>query len=62
MAPADVRRLLDDGEGLGRRLGRSGLIALEDAGIGNTTMAAALTASLVGPLPTPTVVGRAAPL
>lgn len=59
MTPADVRRLLADGETLGRDLGGSGLVALGEIGIGNTTVAAALAGSLLR-LPAAEVVGRGA--
>jgi len=59
MTPEDVRRLLADGEELGRDLGGSGLVALGEIGIGNTTVAAALAGSLLR-LPAAEVVGRGA--
>jgi nicotinate-nucleotide--dimethylbenzimidazole phosphoribosyltransferase len=54
-----VRRLLADGESLGARLAVHGLVALGEVGVGNTTVAAALAASLLG-LPAGEVVGRGA--
>jgi nicotinate-nucleotide--dimethylbenzimidazole phosphoribosyltransferase len=52
----DVERLLARGEDVGRRLGAAGLVALGEVGIGNTTVAAALAASLLG-LPAAEVAG-----
>jgi nicotinate-nucleotide--dimethylbenzimidazole phosphoribosyltransferase len=52
----DVERLLAQGEDVGRRLGAAGLVALGEVGIGNTTVAAALAASLLG-LPAAEVAG-----
>jgi nicotinate-nucleotide--dimethylbenzimidazole phosphoribosyltransferase len=43
-----ANRLIDHGERLGVRAGRTGLIALGEAGIGNTTAAAALAAAVLG--------------
>jgi nicotinate-nucleotide--dimethylbenzimidazole phosphoribosyltransferase len=43
----DVGRLLAEGEALGRRLGAGGLVCLGEVGIGNTTVAAALSAALL---------------
>ncbi|HEX3493596.1 MAG TPA: nicotinate-nucleotide--dimethylbenzimidazole phosphoribosyltransferase, partial [Streptosporangiaceae bacterium] len=48
LTPADVTALLAAGERTGRRLARSGPVALGEVGIGNTTVAAALTAALLG--------------
>ena len=44
----DVDRLIDQGHGLGRRLAGHGLICLGEVGIGNTTVAAALSCALLG--------------
>jgi len=41
-------QLLGQGEKLGAQLGRAGLVALGEVGIGNTTVAAALTAAVLG--------------
>ncbi|SDO69222.1 cob(II)yrinic acid a,c-diamide reductase [Nakamurella panacisegetis] len=46
--PLDVRRLIDLGRGVGEEATRSGAVALGEVGIGNTTVAAALTAVLLG--------------
>jgi len=43
-----VRQLLAQGEQIGAALSASGLVALGEVGIGNTTVAAALTASVLG--------------
>lgn len=59
MTTADVQRLLADGATLGARLGKVGLVAVGEIGIGNTTVAAALAASLLR-LPAAQVVGRGA--
>lgn len=45
---ASVTGLLDRGEDLGGRLARAGLVVLGEVGIGNTTVAAALAAGLLG--------------
>jgi nicotinate-nucleotide--dimethylbenzimidazole phosphoribosyltransferase len=48
LSEADVRRLLDAGVALGRRAAESGgPVALGEVGIGNTTIAAALTAAVL---------------
>jgi nicotinate-nucleotide--dimethylbenzimidazole phosphoribosyltransferase len=47
MTIAQVQALLADGEAHGSRLTRAGLVALGEVGIGNTTVAAALTASVL---------------
>ena len=44
----EVERLLDQGRDLGATAGRDGLVALGEMGIGNTTVAAALAAALLG--------------
>jgi nicotinate-nucleotide--dimethylbenzimidazole phosphoribosyltransferase len=44
----DVDRLIEDGQTLGRRLADRGLVCLGEVGIGNTTVAAALTCALLG--------------
>jgi nicotinate-nucleotide--dimethylbenzimidazole phosphoribosyltransferase len=43
----DVSRLIENGRSLGRRLADQGLICLGEVGIGNTTVAAALTCVLL---------------
>jgi nicotinate-nucleotide--dimethylbenzimidazole phosphoribosyltransferase len=43
-----VARLLARGEELGSRVGRAGLVVLGEVGIGNTTVAAALAAGVLG--------------
>lgn len=43
-----VQRLLEEGTDIGRTAGRRGLVALGEVGIGNTTVAAALAAALLG--------------
>lgn len=48
MSVADVRMLLARGRELGRTAGERGVVALGEVGVGNTTVAAALTASLLG--------------
>jgi nicotinate-nucleotide--dimethylbenzimidazole phosphoribosyltransferase len=45
--PDDVRALLADGEARGARLAERGLVCLGEVGIGNTTVAAALTSVLL---------------
>ncbi len=45
---ADSERLLGQGEDLGAELGRAGLVALGEVGVGNTTVAAALAAGVLG--------------
>lgn len=42
-----VAQLLDDGRRIGAEAGRAGLVALGEVGVGNTTVAAALAASLL---------------
>jgi nicotinate-nucleotide--dimethylbenzimidazole phosphoribosyltransferase len=44
----DVRSLVEQGKTLGRRLGGRGLVCLGEVGIGNTTVAAALSCVLLG--------------
>lgn len=44
---AATAQLLNQGEGLGARLGQTGLVALGEVGIGNTTVAATLAASVL---------------
>jgi len=46
LTTADVEYLVEVGRGLGRAGGRSGLVALGEVGVGNTTVAAALTSVL----------------
>jgi nicotinate-nucleotide--dimethylbenzimidazole phosphoribosyltransferase len=54
-----VRRLIDDGIAEGRSAAGRGMVALGEVGVGNTTVAAALTALLLG-LDASEVVGRGA--
>ena len=56
LTSADVRRLLAQGQQLGVEHGSSGLVALGEVGVGNTTVAAALAAALL-PLDPETAVG-----
>lgn len=48
LALAAAVQLLDRGEELGARVGEGGLVALGEVGIGNTTVAAALAAGVLG--------------
>jgi nicotinate-nucleotide--dimethylbenzimidazole phosphoribosyltransferase len=48
MSAADVRVLLDRGQEIGRAAGQRGVVALGEVGVGNTTVAAALAAALLG--------------
>jgi len=48
MTVAEARSLVDRGKTLGRRLADRGLICLGEIGIGNTTIAAALSCALLG--------------
>lgn len=48
MSLADAGALIEEGQVLGRRLAADGLICLGEAGIGNTTIAAALSCVLLG--------------
>ena len=48
MTAADARSLVGQGRELGRRLAGRGLICLGEVGIGNTTVAAALSCALLG--------------
>lgn len=59
MSPGDVRRLLDAGRDLGARVGGTGLVALGEVGVANTTVAAALACALLDVDPA-TVVGLGA--
>jgi nicotinate-nucleotide--dimethylbenzimidazole phosphoribosyltransferase len=59
LAPHAVAGLLERGRSAGADAGRSGVVALGEVGIGNTTVAAALTASALG-LPAHAVVGLGA--
>ncbi len=59
LARADVAALLAAGERTGRELAQAGPVALGEVGIGNTTVAAALTAALLT-APAADVVGRGA--
>ena len=45
---ADVRRLIEQGVTEGRRAARHGLVCLGEVGVGNTTVAAALTCAMIG--------------
>ncbi len=56
LARAQAAALLGQGRELGARLAPGGLVALGEVGVGNTTVAAALAASLVG-LPAQDAVG-----
>jgi nicotinate-nucleotide--dimethylbenzimidazole phosphoribosyltransferase len=51
LQPADADALLADGRALGARLAGGGLVCLGEVGIGNTTVAAALAAALLGLAP-----------
>ena len=59
LAADAVLALVAEGRRLGQAAGESGLVALGEVGIGNTTVAAALAAALLG-LPAEDVVGRGA--
>ena len=59
LAAEAVLALVAEGRRLGQEAGESGLVALGEVGIGNTTVAAALAAALLG-LPAEDVVGRGA--
>jgi nicotinate-nucleotide--dimethylbenzimidazole phosphoribosyltransferase len=48
LSAADVDRLIKQGKVLGRRAAATGLVCLGEVGIGNTTVAAALTCALLG--------------
>ncbi|HEY0169352.1 MAG TPA: 5,6-dimethylbenzimidazole synthase [Jatrophihabitans sp.] len=48
LSSADVMRLLDEGKSLGRAAAATGLVCLGEVAVGNTTVAAALAASLLG--------------
>jgi nicotinate-nucleotide--dimethylbenzimidazole phosphoribosyltransferase len=48
MTPADARRFIDVGRGIGRAAAARGLVALGEIGIGNTTVASCLAAALTG--------------
>ncbi len=48
LTPADTQRLLDEGRAVGVRIAARGLVALGEIGVGNTTVAAALTCALTG--------------
>ncbi|NHA67310.1 5,6-dimethylbenzimidazole synthase [Phycicoccus sp. CMS6Z-2] len=56
LTAADVDRLVEAGRAVGRSAATSGLVVLGEVGIGNTTVAAALTAALLG-LPAAEVCG-----
>lgn len=51
MSRVEVDRLLSDGRSLGAALADTGLVAIGEAGIGNTTVASALAAHLLGIAP-----------
>ena len=57
----DVNRLIEHGQTLGRRLADHGLICLGEVGIGNTTVAAALSCALLGLSPVPPLASAPAP-
>lgn len=57
--PEDAQNLLRNGQILGAKLARTGLVALGELGIGNTTVAATLAAALTG-APVRELVGRGA--
>ncbi len=59
LSRSEVRRLLERGSEVGKRCAGSGALVLGEIGIGNTTVAAALAASLLG-LPAVEVVGLGA--
>lgn len=59
LSAADVERLLGHGHRLGRAAAADGVVALGEVGVGNTTVAAALTAVLLD-LPPSDVVGLGA--
>jgi nicotinate-nucleotide--dimethylbenzimidazole phosphoribosyltransferase len=48
LTPAESERLLAEGADLGAELGQAGLVALGEVGVGNTTVAAALVAGVLG--------------
>ncbi len=48
MSEGDAERFVDAGRVIGRAAGQRGLVALGEVGIGNTTVAACLTAALTG--------------
>jgi nicotinate-nucleotide--dimethylbenzimidazole phosphoribosyltransferase len=51
MSSADVDRLIGQGRTIGARLAADGIVCLGEVGIGNTTVAAALTCALLGVTP-----------
>lgn len=55
MPPAQVEALIEGGRRIGIGIGADGLVALGEVGMGNTTVAAALTALLLGVDPDDTV-------
>jgi nicotinate-nucleotide--dimethylbenzimidazole phosphoribosyltransferase len=59
MTAADGRSLVEQGKTTGRRLADRGLVCLGEVGIGNTTVAAALSCALLG-LPPDGAVGLGA--
>ena len=59
LSPEQVAALMAEGRRMGRAAGESGLVALGEVGIGNTTVAAALAARLLG-LSADEAVGRGA--
>jgi nicotinate-nucleotide--dimethylbenzimidazole phosphoribosyltransferase len=48
MTTADTQRLLEAGRRLGQEVGASGIVALGEIGVANTTVAAALACGLLG--------------
>lgn len=48
MTPEDTRRLVDTGRQIGANASHRGLVCLGEVGVGNTTVASALAAALVG--------------
>lgn len=60
MSPADVDALIEQGRALGEDLAGDGLICLGEVGIGNTTVAAALTLALLPAATADDVVGLGA--
>ena len=55
LSAADVERLLEHGRRLGQAAATHGVVALGEVGVGNTTIAAALTAALLDLPPSDTV-------
>ena len=61
LTSADVERLVAAGRALGAAAAADGLVALGEVGVGNTTVAAALAAALLGRGPTPSSGSAPAP-